>query len=196
MRTYTGAAGTAAPQQQCNPVHLARRCMRIHPHKQSCAVSMVSCVHTQKQLVPLLLSNDVDRYSLSVTIYVPVRAVSRSLCGAMRTYTGAVFAAAPQRRRSPARLTSRQQRRRPVQLVRHHLCTYTSSCALSLWRHAYIHLSSFRCSSSTTTQPGTAAAWSAGGHTPIHAALLSVVSCVHAYTGAACAANPQRRRNS
>ena len=74
----------------------------VHPHKQSRAVSEVSCVHAQKQLVPLLLSTDADRYSLSVTIYVPIRAVVCCLCGVMRTYTGAAFAAA-QRRRSPVR---------------------------------------------------------------------------------------------
>ena len=62
------AAGTAAPQQRCNPVRLACRRVRIHPRKQSCAVSRVSCVHAQTQPVPLLLSNDVDRYTVSASI--------------------------------------------------------------------------------------------------------------------------------
>ena len=104
MRAYTGAADAAAPQQRCKPVRLALSRVRIQPHKQPRAVSRVSCVHAQKQLVLLLLSNDVDRYSLSVTIYVPIRAVSRCPCGVMRTCTGAAFAAAPQRRRNPVRL--------------------------------------------------------------------------------------------
>ena len=89
------------------------RRVRIHPHKQSCAVSRVSCVHAQKQPVPLLPSNDVDRYTVSASIYVPVRVFVLCPCGVMRTYTGAALAAAPQRRRSPVRLTSRQVRIHP-----------------------------------------------------------------------------------
>jgi hypothetical protein len=140
------AAGTAAPQQRCNPVRLACRRVRIHPRKQSCAVSRVSCVHAQTQPVPLLLSNDVDRYTVSASIYVPVRVFVLCPRGVMRTYSGATLAAAPQRRRSPVRLTSRQVRihQTPGLLC---LCTVTSA-----------HRSSMCCRSYATTQPEAACA--------------------------------------
>ena len=148
------AAGTAAPQQRCNPVRLACRRVRIHPRKQSCAVSRVSCVHAQTQPVPLLLSNDVDRYTVSASIYVPVRVFVLCPCGVMRTYTGAALAAAPQRRRSPVRLTSRQVRiypdTRPCSVSVPSRARAQEQHVLPLLRDNAARSSLCRCSSATT----------------------------------------------
>ena len=114
----------------------------------------VSCVHAQKQPVPLLPSNDVDRYTVSASIYVPVRVFVLCPRGVMRTYSGATLAAAPQRRRSPVRLTSRQVRihpdTRPCSVSVPSRARAQEQHVLPLLRDNAARSSLCRCSSATT----------------------------------------------
>ena len=90
---------------------IACRRVRIHPHKQSRAVSRVSCVHAQTQPVPLLLSNDVDRSSMCCQPSTTAQLVGYCICGVMRTYTGAAGLVVPHN--GPVRLACHRVRTHP-----------------------------------------------------------------------------------